>query len=247
MLKFKFLTRHIWQILEVTFCPFEKTNKTEFECCIMEISLLGIQEFYGISPSFMYTLIRCEKRKDKWVGAKGGNQSSKLCYNPDMRRVGLRLGVLVVGNNKWEEEKAVERKSQWDHPKPLLHVRDGRERKTQGRLKFSGAVRMKVHWEKYGNLAWDLRESSAFSKGEPTFRCTDWSQGRTTVLPGREGNATAAQERSQAQRSRSVSHLHKHDCPIKTTWAVWGQEWRGGRAKGSSWCSWGSATFKGSR
>ena len=92
MLKFKFLTRHIWQILEITFCPFEKPNKTEFECWIMEISLLGTQEFYGISPSFMYTFIRCEKRKDKWMGAKGGNQSSKLCYNPDMRRVGLRLG-----------------------------------------------------------------------------------------------------------------------------------------------------------
>lgn len=36
------------------------------------------------------------------------------------------------------------------------------------------------------------------------------------MLSGRKGNAIGAQERSQAQRSRSVSHLHKHDCPIKT-------------------------------
>lgn len=39
----------------------------------------------------------------------------------------------------------------------------------------------------------------------------NWSKGWTTKLSGREGSEIGAEERSQAQRSRSLSHVHKHD------------------------------------
>ena len=196
----------------------------------------------------MYILIRYEKRKDKRreYGQKGKSvQQSLLQSRHEGSRV--KVGVLLAGNNKWEEEKAVERRANGIIPNDCYMLGMGGKGRPQGRLKFSGAVRMEVYWKKYGNLACDLRESRAFSKVELSFRCTDWRQGRTAVLSGRQGNGIGAQERSQAQRSRSVSHIHKHDCPTKNTWAEWGQEWRGGTAKGSSWCSWGKTMFKGSK
>lgn len=143
----------------------------------------------------MYTLIRYEKRKS---GQGKSVQHSLLQSMPEESRV--KVGVLLVGTNKWEEEKAVERKSQWDRPKQLLHMLGWEGKDTSRQTKIFRCSENGGAWKKYGDLAWDLRESRKLSQ--------KWNsvldvliEGRVGLqcYQGRKGNAIGAQERSQAQ------------------------------------------------
>lgn len=149
--------------------------------------------------------------------------------------------VLVVGNDKWEEGKDVEWKVNGIGPQMIaLYVRDGREEKIWRQTELSSCSENGGTLKETRNLEWDLRERrwAQFSMYYPEV-------GRTTKSSVRERNALGAQERSQAQRSRFVSHQHKRDSCIKNEWAVWRQEWRRRRAKSSSWCPWEDDHFNG--